>query len=150
MRKQQNFRESSIMRHTGGILAQIIVALAAAASCTTVHAGSVHSESHVWKNVTVGGGGFVPGIVFSRAEKGLAYIRTDIGGAYRWDANLMSWIPLEDGVAEGNYLGSAAHMSAPTAGASSMETRKGIERNRAMRENGNGGAQQPQMRPSGG
>jgi hypothetical protein len=83
----------------------MIAVLSAAVSCAAAHAASVGSEDYVWKNVTVGGGGFVPGIVFSRAERGLAYIRTDIGGAYRWDASLSRWIPLEDGVAEGNYLG---------------------------------------------
>ena len=36
---------------------------------------------YAWRNVTVGGGGFAPGIVFSRAERGLAYLRTDMGGA---------------------------------------------------------------------
>jgi len=93
---------SPIMWRT--ILARIILGLFAA-SCATAHAASVGSEDYVWKNVTVGGGGFVPGIVFSRAEKGLAYIRTDIGGAYRWDAALARWIALEDGITEGNYLG---------------------------------------------
>ncbi len=87
------------------ILVRIIVALFAAAPVAAVRAASVDSEDYVWKNVTVGGGGFVPGIVFSRAEKGLAYVRTDIGGAYRWDAARAKWIALEDGIAEGNYLG---------------------------------------------
>lgn len=58
-----------------------------------------------WKNVKVGGGGFSPGIVFSRAERGLAYLRTDIGGAYRWDAKARRWIPLQDGIGESNYHG---------------------------------------------
>ncbi|WP_086710839.1 xyloglucanase, partial [Streptomyces antimycoticus] len=49
-----------------------------------------------WKNVRVDGGGFVPGIVFNRKEKNLAYARTDIGGAYRWDQSGKRWVPLLD------------------------------------------------------
>lgn len=37
-----------------------------------------------WTNVKVGAGGYAPNIVFSPAERGLAYLRTDMGGAYRW------------------------------------------------------------------
>ncbi|MEV0258095.1 xyloglucanase [Streptomyces sp. NPDC050732] len=51
-----------------------------------------------WKNVRVDGGGFVPGIVFNRSEPGLAYARTDIGGAYRWQESSRSWKPLLDSV----------------------------------------------------
>jgi xyloglucan-specific exo-beta-1,4-glucanase len=58
-----------------------------------------------WENVSVGGGGFAPGIVFSSAERGLAYLRTDMGGAYRWDAVARRWVPLEDGIATGSYQG---------------------------------------------
>lgn len=61
--------------------------------------------SYRWQNVKVGGGGFSPGIVFSRAERGLAYLRTDIGGAYRWDLKTERWIPLQDGMGESNYHG---------------------------------------------
>lgn len=52
--------------------------------------------AYEWRNVTVGGGGFIPGIVFSRLERGLAYARSDMGGAYRFDANRSRWIPLMD------------------------------------------------------
>lgn len=58
-----------------------------------------------WRNVAVGGGGFAPGIVFSPVERGLAYLRTDMGGAYRWDAAPARWVPLEDGQAIGSYMG---------------------------------------------
>lgn len=51
-----------------------------------------------WKNVRVDGGGFVPGIVFNRSERDLAYARTDIGGAYRWQEASKSWKPLLDSV----------------------------------------------------
>ena len=59
--------------------------------------------AYTWHNVTIGGGGFSPAVIFSRAESGLAYLRTDIGGIYRWDRD--RWVPLQDNFAEGNYLG---------------------------------------------
>jgi len=58
-----------------------------------------------WRNVRVGGGGFIPGVVFSRAEKGLAYLRSDMGGAYRWDVAAGHWIPLLDNQAQGSWQG---------------------------------------------
>ncbi|MER7620285.1 cellulose binding domain-containing protein [Streptomyces sp. NPDC126503] len=56
------------------------------------------TPAYTWKNVRIDGGGFVPGIVFNRAEKNLVYARTDIGGAYRWNQADSSWIPLLDHV----------------------------------------------------
>lgn len=63
------------------------------------------TADYTWKNVTVGAGGFAPNIIFSRAEKNLAYLRTDMGGAYRWHHPEQRWLPLQDGMAESNYFG---------------------------------------------
>ncbi|WP_373928968.1 hypothetical protein QTN93_05390 [Sphingomonas aerolata] len=60
---------------------------------------------YAWRNVRVGGGGFAPGIIFSTVERGLAYLRTDMGGAYRWDAAARAWLPLQDGNAVSGYMG---------------------------------------------
>jgi photosystem II stability/assembly factor-like uncharacterized protein len=57
---------------------------------------------YTWKNVQIVGGGFVDGIVFHPAAKGVRYARTDIGGAYRWNEQaerwepLLDWLPYED------------------------------------------------------
>src|ERR1700731_1462816 len=64
-----------------------------------------NSPHYVWTNVVVGGGGFSPNILFSPVEPGLAYLRTDIGGVYRYDQSQQRWIALQDGMAEGNYFG---------------------------------------------
>ncbi|MBC8136449.1 MAG: hypothetical protein H8F28_11230, partial [Fibrella sp.] len=60
---------------------------------------------YVWKNVKVGAGGFIPGIVFSRVERGLAYLRSDMGGAYRWDNQAKTWTPMHDEFRESSYFG---------------------------------------------
>ena len=54
-------------------------------------------EHYRFRNVVIGGGGgFVPGIIFSTREPNLIYARTDIGGAYRWNQEQGRWIPLLD------------------------------------------------------
>ncbi|WP_249403699.1 WD40/YVTN/BNR-like repeat-containing protein [Sphingomonas sp. CFBP 13720] len=58
-----------------------------------------------WTNVKVGAGGYAPNIVFSTVERDLAYLRTDMGGAYRWDAALRRWVPLQDDNASSSYMG---------------------------------------------
>lgn len=52
---------------------------------------ATHLETHRF----VGGGGFVPNIIFNPSQKGLAFARTDIGGAYRLNSD-DTWTPLTD------------------------------------------------------
>ncbi|MFE9601070.1 cellulose binding domain-containing protein [Streptomyces hokutonensis] len=56
------------------------------------------ADTYTWHNARIDGGGFVPGVVFNRKEKNLAYARTDIGGAYRWQEATKTWTPLLDSV----------------------------------------------------
>jgi hypothetical protein len=64
-----------------------------------------HAVPYRWTNVKVGAGGYAPNIVFSPAKRGLAYLRTDMGGAYRWDDKARRWVPLQDGNAVPSYMG---------------------------------------------
>ncbi|MFD6553768.1 cellulose binding domain-containing protein [Streptomyces sp. NPDC058398] len=84
---------TAVLALAAGLLAGTPPALAASTPTTTVAA-----DTYTWKNARVDGGGFVPGIVFNRSEKNLAYARTDIGGAYRWVQATKSWTPLLDSV----------------------------------------------------
>ncbi len=69
--------------------------------------GAQTAEGYNWKNVAIGGGGFVSAIIPSKTEQNLVYARTDVGGAYRWDTSTSSWVPLLDWVSddEAGYLG---------------------------------------------
>ena len=62
------------------------------------HYERTKESNYAWRNVEIVGGGYVPGIVFNTTEPGLVYARTDIGGAYRWNARTKRWIPLLDWV----------------------------------------------------
>lgn len=79
-----------------------------ATAAVTLPSISIAEETpaYEWKNVRVGGGGFIPGIVFSRVEKGLVYLRSDMGGVYRWEDKAKVWIPLQDAQSESSYMGS--------------------------------------------
>jgi hypothetical protein len=54
------------------------------------------AQTYTWNNVTIGGGGFVSGVVMSKTEQNVMFARTDVGGAYRWDATNTKWTPLLD------------------------------------------------------
>jgi xyloglucan-specific exo-beta-1,4-glucanase len=91
-------------------------------------ASLVLADSYTWKNVhTGGGGGWIGNVVFNPSQKvisrnlcicghiltfsphpkGVAYLRTDIGGAYKLAADGVSWTPLLDFAdnAHWNYWG---------------------------------------------
>ncbi|MCA8038050.1 hypothetical protein LGM46_34315 [Burkholderia arboris] len=62
-----------------------------------------------WTSVKWGGGGYVTGLIYHPANASLLYARTDVGGAYRWNATNSTWTPITDGIGfgagEGDFHG---------------------------------------------
>ncbi|KUN79710.1 WD40/YVTN/BNR-like repeat-containing protein [Streptomyces griseoruber] len=90
----------------------VLAGTAAAAALTALPAVQAHAVTegtppYRWRNAVMGGTGFVTGVLFHPAVRGLAYARTDIGGAYRWDDRAARWTPLTDhlGWDDWNLLG---------------------------------------------
>ena len=54
------------------------------------------TSGYEWGSVPMGAGGFVTGVMIHPTEPDLVYIRTDVGGCYRWDKKNESWIQLMD------------------------------------------------------
>jgi hypothetical protein len=54
-------------------------------------AAAASGGAYTWKNVVIGGGGWVTGLVRD-ATSGDLYARADVGGLYRWDMD--HWTPL--------------------------------------------------------
>ncbi len=95
-------------------LVQALVAVAAAtaaaaapvlvkAAATPAEAATPAATGYDWNNVAIGGGGFIPDIVFDTGAPNIAYARTDIGGVYRWNQGSSSWTPLMDWVGQSNW-----------------------------------------------
>jgi photosystem II stability/assembly factor-like uncharacterized protein len=97
------------------------VILAALFSLILVHSHAADlSDRYTWKPLKIGGGGYVTGLDISPSEKDLVYVRTDVSGAYRWNAVTSSWkqvvttASMPAGVLSyGNYGGVDSLVSAP-------------------------------------
>ena len=62
----------------------------------TAFASSAGGGEFVWKSVNIQGMGYVTGMVIHPRSPYDIYIRTDVGGAYRFDRAAARWIPLMD------------------------------------------------------
>ncbi|MFD4871757.1 cellulose binding domain-containing protein [Streptomyces sp. NPDC058420] len=107
---------TAVLALAAGLLVSGPSALAANANPNPAKV-TVAADTYTWHNARIDGGGFVPGIVFNRKEKNLAYARTDIGGAYRWQESTKTWTPLLDSVGwdEWGHTGVVSLASDPVA-----------------------------------
>ncbi|MBQ6806558.1 MAG: endoglucanase [Lachnospiraceae bacterium] len=55
-------------------------------------------EKYTYRNLPIPGGGYVTGFIFHKKKEGVFYIRTDIGGVYRFAPESKRWISLIDHV----------------------------------------------------
>lgn len=89
---------------------------ASAQDSVTLSVVGTGTPSYSWSNVRIVAGGYVTGLYFSPTEKGLMYVRTDVGGAYRRGPNDKQWVPLLDFIsrADNNWSGVEALGLDPT------------------------------------
>ncbi|HET8763760.1 MAG TPA: cellulase, partial [Rhodanobacter sp.] len=90
-----------------GLLGNLAAAAGLLALALGVHAGQPDAVAYRFTGVRIGGGGYVSGLLFHPSVRGLAYARTDVGGAYRWDQGSGRWQPLTDWITakDENLLG---------------------------------------------
>ena len=65
-----------------------------------VIAAAAAGTGYAWRPVAIGGSGFISGIIPSKTQKDLIYLRTDVGGAYRRNAANGRWVALMDWVSD--------------------------------------------------
>lgn len=58
----------------------------------------IESKAYEYHHLSIPGGGYVTGFIYHKRQKDILYIRTDIGGVYRFDAGKQKWISLMDHV----------------------------------------------------
>ncbi|MEU2022296.1 1,4-beta-glucanase [Streptomyces sp. NPDC016469] len=92
---------------TAAVAAAATALPAAGTAAARGHRHDGRHQPHRWRTAAIGGTGFVTGLLFHPSVKGLAYARTDIGGAYRWDAAKARWTALTDHIGwdDWNLLG---------------------------------------------
>jgi photosystem II stability/assembly factor-like uncharacterized protein len=61
------------------------------------------TQPYTWSTIPFGGGGYIDGFLYHPKTPNLLYVRTDVGGTYRFDYAKKSWIPLMDGFGKGDW-----------------------------------------------
>jgi len=63
---------------------------------------AVSRTPYNWHNLPLGGQGFITGLIIHPTEENLVYVRTDVGGCYRWNEETHTWKQLCDQFPHGN------------------------------------------------
>ncbi|MEU5718683.1 1,4-beta-glucanase [Streptomyces sp. NPDC020403] len=93
----QRPRRRTVLAGAAAVAATAAALPVAAPGSATAAAGRPgRTQPHRWRTAAIGGTGFVTGILFHPSVRGLAYARTDIGGAYRWEERDSRWTALTD------------------------------------------------------
>lgn len=80
-----------------------ILALATLSLFRTGFSAEIATEPYAWKSVTILANGFINGIVYGPAKGSPCYINTDMGGAYRLDAEKGEWVCLTDWITNDDW-----------------------------------------------
>jgi xyloglucan-specific exo-beta-1,4-glucanase len=78
----------------------VLKPICALLSAALLLALSAQAETYKWDAVAMGGGGYVTGVIPSKTERGVIYMRANVGGAYRWNMQRERWVPLQDWLSE--------------------------------------------------
>lgn len=73
------------------MLKKLLISIAGMLQCVAISA-----QTYKWDNVAIVAGGYIPGIVYHPTVKDVAYLRSDMGGAYRYNASASKWEPISD------------------------------------------------------
>ena len=78
------------------LLISTAVALLIWSNFSVISAPARSSQLFKWNNVNIQGMGYVTGMAIAPVKPYDVYVRTDIGGAYRFDRKNKKWLPLMD------------------------------------------------------
>ncbi len=92
-----------ISRRTMHLRRNALFALASVGIASTLALAPAHeafaqtsAAPFTWKNVNIQGMGYVTGMVIHEKAPHHRYVRTDVGGVYRYDGTSASWVNLSD------------------------------------------------------
>jgi xyloglucan-specific exo-beta-1,4-glucanase len=95
---------------------QVTAVNTAGEGAASAQASAIGTAGSSWTQVKMGGGGYVPGVIFHPTMRHLRYARTDVMGVYRWDQALSRWTGLTDafGRLDGSHQGAESMAVDPT------------------------------------
>jgi hypothetical protein len=64
--------------------------------CLSVVPRAATAQTYNWQSVRIGGGGYTTGMLVHPSDANTVYVRTDVGGAYRWNSGNNSWTNFTD------------------------------------------------------